>query len=31
MQSVVTLTAPPVAAVSATDLVRRYGEGENAV
>jgi len=31
MQSVVTLTAPPVAAVSATDLVRRYGEGDTAV
>ena len=32
MQSVVTLAAPPtVAAVSATDLVRRYGEGDTAV
>jgi putative ABC transport system ATP-binding protein len=31
MQSVVTLAAPPTAAVSATDLVRRYGEGDTAV
>jgi putative ABC transport system ATP-binding protein len=31
MQSVVTLAAPTTAAVSATDLVRRYGEGDTAV
>jgi putative ABC transport system ATP-binding protein len=31
MQSVVTIAAPPAAAVSATDLVRRYGEGDTAV
>ena len=31
MQSVVTLAPPTTAAVSATDLVRRYGEGDTAV
>jgi putative ABC transport system ATP-binding protein len=31
MQSVVTLAPPTTAAVSATDLVRRYGEGDTSV